>query len=82
MFLTEHITRGVVHINNKLKLLGFEGQDIKEFKIDESETEIHIHIKLRVKPCECSKLVELIKLCITLKKEIIHFKPSYSMCAE
>ena len=72
----------MVHINNTLKLLGFEDLDIKEFRIDESETEIHIHIKLRVKLCECSKLVVLIKLCITLKKEIVHFKSSYSMYAE
>ena len=55
MFLTEHLPRGVVHINNTLKLLGFEDLDIKEFRIDESKTEIHIHIKLRVKPCECKK---------------------------
>ena len=41
MFLTEHITRGVVHINNTLKLLDFEDLDIKELKIDESETEKH-----------------------------------------
>ena len=81
MFLTKHITRGVVHINNTLKLIGFEDLYIKDFKIDKSETEIHIHIKLRVKPCECSKLVVLIKLYITLKKEIVHFKSSYSMYA-
>ena len=72
----------MVHINNTLKLLGFEDLDIKDFKIDKSETKIHIHIKLRVKPCEYSQLVVLIKLCITLKKEIIHFKSSYSMYAE
>lgn len=48
MFLTKHITRGVVPINNTLKLLGFEALDMKKYKIDELETETHIHIKLRV----------------------------------
>lgn len=45
----------MVHINNTLKLLGFEDLDIKELSIDESETEIHIYIKLKITPCKCSK---------------------------
>ena len=40
----------MVHINNTLKLLGFEDLDIKEFKIYKSEMEIHKHLKLRVNP--------------------------------
>lgn len=71
MFLTEHITRGVVHINNTLKLLDFEDLDIKGFKIDESETEIHIHIKLRVKPCECKRCRTFNKTLHSIRENII-----------
>ena len=71
MFLTEHLPRGVVHINNTLKLLGFEDLDIKEFKIDESKTEIHIHIKLRVKPCECKKCGNINKTLHSIRENTI-----------
>lgn len=71
MFLTEHLPRGVVHINNTLKLLGFEDLDIKEFKIDESEIEIHIHIKLRVKPCECKKCGTINKTLHSIRENTI-----------
>ena len=77
MFLAEHITRGVVHINNTLKLLGFEDLDIKEFKIDESETEIHIHIKLRVKPFECNSCRTFNKTLHSIRDSLIPYKHFY-----
>lgn len=74
MFLTEHITRGVVHTNNALKLLGFKDRDIKQFKIDESEIEIHIHIKLRVKPYECKHCGTINKTLHSIRENIILHK--------